>query len=138
MAPKEGRRLRGLLRRAVQRGARNLNDLAGRRANAPMADEAQVRFVDAEGNELAEQMVPTGMSILALAARLKIEIDHYCGGQCSCGTCRINVKNGADNLSSMGGMEEMVLGSASLKKGCRLACQARIQGPVEIQIPRWF
>jgi ferredoxin len=89
--------------------------------NAPDSLEARVRFLDVNGTELANENVPTGISILAIAAQLKVEIDHYCGGQCSCGTCRINVINGAKN-----------------QKGCRLACQARVQGPVEIEIPRWF
>jgi ferredoxin len=122
----------------MARGARAMVDKVRRGNNAPEPLEAMVRFVDVNGKELANENVPTGISILALSERLKVEIDHYCGGQCSCGTCRINVINGAKNLSAMDGMEEMVLGAANIQKGCRLACQARVQGPVEIEIPRWF
>ena len=103
-----------------------------------MSTAATVQIVDSNGQELANKTVSTGISILALADHLDIEIDHYCGGQCSCGTCRVNVMNGAENLSRMTGMEEMVLGAANIQKGCRLSCQARVQGPIKIQIPRWF
>ena len=122
----------------MKRGAAGIAGALQNQTNAPDATEATVRFVNADGLELRTEQVPTGISILALAKRLNIEIDHYCGGQCSCGTCRINVVNGADNLSRMQGMEEMVLGAANIQKGSRLSCQARVIGPVEIQIPRWF
>lgn len=138
MSTREGSRIKGLVRRAIARGARTMADKVRGGTNAPDSLEARVRFLDVNGTELANENVPTGISILAIAAQLKVEIDHYCGGQCSCGTCRINVINGAKNLSRMDGMEEMVLGAANIQKGCRLACQARVQGPVEIEIPRWF
>ena len=68
----------------------------------------------------------------------QVEVDHFCGGQCSCGTCRIFVLSGASNLTPMEAKEALVLGAANVNKGCRLACQAVVCGEVEVQIPRWF
>ncbi len=112
--------------------------LGASQAKASVAEEAMVQILDAEGAEIHAATVPTGTTILSTARDAKIDLDHYCGGQCSCGTCRVNIHSGADNLSRMSGMEEMVLGAAHIQNGCRLACQACIQGPVAFQVPRWF
>ena len=129
---------KGKARSAVKRGLKAVAKRIGARANAPIDAPIEVCFMDTEGNQIRTVQATEGISILALAAKEKIEIDHFCGGQCSCGTCRINVVNGASNLSKISGMEEMVLGAKHMKSGCRLACQARVSGNVSIQIPRWF
>jgi ferredoxin len=83
-------------------------------------------------------MATGGDTLLRAASAAGIDLPHYCGGQCSCGTCRIKVIAGAKCLSAQVGMEQMVLGSAQVGKGDRLACQAKIQGPVRVEIPKWF
>jgi ferredoxin len=90
------------------------------------------------GQAPVEALQPGGISLLAAAARAGVDIDHYCGGQCSCGTCRIEIIEGSANLSEQDGMEQMVLGSANVAAGNRLACQARILGPVRVRVPQWF
>lgn len=85
----------------------------------------------------AQGPVPGGISLLAAARLLDVELTHYCGGMCSCGTCRVVVTAGAHNLSRPQGNEELVLG-ARARAGDRLACQARILGPVTVRIPDWF
>ena len=82
--------------------------------------------------------VPGGTSILAGALALDVDLNHYCGGMCSCGTCRVVIVAGADNLSRPEGNEELVLGDARHRHGDRLACQARLLGPVTVRIPERF
>lgn len=89
-------------------------------------------------SERAEGEVPGGVSLLAAAMKLGVDLSHYCGGMCSCGTCRIEVVQGADNLSLPRGNESMVLGAEASERGFRLACQARVLGPVVIRVPAWF
>lgn len=82
--------------------------------------------------------VPPYSTILDAAILLDLDLDHYCGGNCSCGSCRIKVVSGGENLSRARPDEKMVLGPDAEKKGDRLACQARVQGPVSIEIPDFF
>lgn len=70
--------------------------------------------------------------------QLGLDLSHYCGGTCSCGTCRVEILLGAEHLSSPRGNETMVLGAEHLLAGDRLACQARVLGPVVVRVPEWF
>lgn len=81
---------------------------------------------------------PQGSVLLHIARAGDIDLSHYCGGMASCGTCRVEIVRGAENLSPIDGRERMVLGYESATAGHRLACQARVLGPVEVKIPRWF
>lgn len=130
-------------KRGVRRAAlrRRFRDAVKRfRPNTgTIGDETvEIQFLDADGVELATICASPGISLLALASKAGIEIDHFCGGQCSCGTCRVIVGDGSNRLSKMAGMEQMVLGAKHVSNGCRLACQARAEGSVTIQVPRWF
>ena len=77
-----------------------------------------------------------GQTLLEAAKAQRVDIDSFCGGRCSCGTCRVKVLHG--KLVPMDLNEEVVLGAASVKKGYRLACQARLQGDVEVEVPEFF
>ena len=82
--------------------------------------------------------VPAHTTLLEAAIQLDLDLDHFCGGNCSCGSCRIQVLQGSENLSSPRPNEQMVLGPDAQNKGDRLACQARATGPVSIGIPDFF
>jgi ferredoxin, 2Fe-2S len=82
--------------------------------------------------------VPAHTTLLEAAIQLELDLDHFCGGNCSCGSCRIQVLQGSENLSSPRPNEQMVLGPDAQHKGDRLACQARAMGPVSIGIPDFF
>ena len=101
-------------------------------------DEVMVTFEDAGGAELARLTVGGGQTVLFAARRAGLDLDHFCGGQCSCGTCKVVVLSDGDNLTRAAGNEQVVLGQSALTSGSRLACQARLMGDVRVQIPRWF
>ena len=123
-----------ILRRGLQKVGRRLFD-AARQVRRPAADgPPRVYF---EGHD-APVDVPNGMTVLLAARRAGIELNHYCGGQCSCGTCRVEIIEGAHNLSSPQGMEPAVLGSSRAGAGDRLACQAQVLGTVRVKVPTWF
>lgn len=82
--------------------------------------------------------VRPGTTLLEAAEAAGVDVRHYCGGNCSCGSCRVEVRGGAKNLSRREGTEEMVLGTDRIRNGDRLACQARVSGDVEIHVPDWF
>jgi ferredoxin len=82
--------------------------------------------------------VARGTTLLEAAEAGKLDLRHYCGGNSSCGTCRVVIVKGARNLSKREGMEEMALGAENAARGDRLACQAQVLGEVEVEIPEWF
>jgi len=79
-----------------------------------------------------------GMTLLEVAMARDIDLDHLCGGYAKCGSCRVEILEGPDNLSSQSGHEQMVLGASKVANGDRLACQAKILGPVAIRVPKYF
>ncbi len=99
-----------------------------------------VRFVDHDRTVEAE----IGDSILELAERNGIDLDHACGGVCACSTCHIKVSVGAEHLTEASEDEEDQLDSArDLGLTSRLGCQARIQSApdgdatIDVGIPIW-
>ncbi|MFO1051574.1 MAG: 2Fe-2S iron-sulfur cluster-binding protein [Planctomycetota bacterium] len=103
------------------------------------ADSAcTVRF---EG--LGEFPATIGDSLLDVALRNEVALDHACGGVCACSTCHVRVPTGADALSEASEEEEDRLDSArDLGLDSRLGCQARIVrlprgGLIVARIPTW-
>jgi ferredoxin, 2Fe-2S len=74
-------------------------------------------------------------NLLEAAQQCGLEIAHECGGFASCSTCRVFIKSGEQNLSAIEFDEEDMLDLAELSPPYRLACQAKIRGDVEVQIP---
>lgn len=83
-------------------------------------------------------VVARGLSVLEAANAGGVDLRSYCGGNCSCGTCRVEIVRGGKNLSPMQGTEEFVLGPEAVRRGDRLACQAQANGEVEVRVPDWF
>ena len=95
--------------------------------------EAFVQFGD--GQKIQTE---AGTSILEVALSNDIELENFCEGCCSCSTCRIEVVSGGQYLSKMQQDEANILGEKRVLNGDRLACQAKINGPVQVKIPDMF
>ena len=118
-------------RRAFRKGRELLRSLRSKKGGEP--DLPIVVTIQDEQIE-----VPRGTTILETALKANMDLDHFCGGTCSCGTCRIEVLQGGENLTPSRPDEQMVLGPEAEERGDRLACQARIVGPATIRIPDFF
>lgn len=81
--------------------------------------------------------VEKGATVLEAARLHGLDLRYYCGGNCSCGTCRVQVVRGPEGLSRPRDNETFTLGMEAARRGDRLACQARVMGPVELKIPPW-
>ena len=79
-----------------------------------------------------------GATLLETAQLAGLDLRSYCGGNCSCGTCRVVIVSGAAQLSRPEPMEQLVLGMDAERRGDRLACQAQVRGRVEVTIPEFF
>ncbi|NOZ82553.1 MAG: 2Fe-2S iron-sulfur cluster binding domain-containing protein, partial [Euryarchaeota archaeon] len=74
-------------------------------------------------------------TLLEAARRAGVEIESICGGEQSCGKCRVRVIEGSEHLSAAEAEELKLLGRA-LEQGMRLACSARVLGGrVVVHVP---
>lgn len=130
--------------RAASRASGSVVDRVLRGGEAPpfvpsgreaATDPREAVPVDIDGRRVA---AARGSTLLEVANAAGIDVRSYCGGNCSCGTCRVEVRSGAQSLSKRAGMEELVLGSEAAARGDRLACQAQVLGPVEIRVPEFW
>lgn len=79
-------------------------------------------------------------SILDIAMKHGIELDHACGGVCACSTCHVIVKQGLSNCNEPSDEEEDQLDEAyGLTAQSRLGCQCIPNGKVDIvvEVPEW-
>src|SRR5215468_2410300 len=75
-------------------------------------------------------------SLLDIALKHHVKLEHNCGGNCACTTCHVIVREGAENLSEMHEDEEDKLDQApGLTPYSRLGCQAVVRGDVTVEIP---
>jgi 2Fe-2S ferredoxin len=102
--------------------ARRLKEVAARPDVVPI--EFNGRKID----------VRLGGTILGAALKNDIRLMHVCGARTLCATCRVVVESGADNLTPMRPAERFSLRwHLSISPRTRLACQARVRGPVEVE-----
>lgn len=77
--------------------------------------------------------VKPGTSVLDAALDAGVDLNHYCGGMCSCGSCRIVLVSG--DVSGLDDMEDATLSVVKEGPADRLGCQTKIQGAVVVQVP---
>ncbi|MBM4368694.1 MAG: (2Fe-2S)-binding protein [Deltaproteobacteria bacterium] len=122
----------GVADRVARTGVATHPAVVSPRAVATVRAPVQVRFGD------REVTVERGRTLLEAAREHDIDLRSYCGGNCSCGTCRVEIVGRPEGLSRRESMEEFVLGMDATRRGDRLACQAEVIGPVDVRVPDWF
>jgi ferredoxin len=75
--------------------------------------------------------VRPGALLLTSAVRARLPIGRSCRGLGACGACRVQILDGANQLTPPTEWE------AALPGGERLACQARVFGPVTVGAGYW-
>ena len=79
-------------------------------------------------------------SILDMAEKNDLDIDHSCGGVCACSTCHVIIRQGIESCNEASEDEEDMLELApGLQPESRLACQCIPDGTQDIvvEIPGW-
>jgi serine/threonine protein kinase/hemoglobin-like flavoprotein/class 3 adenylate cyclase len=74
-----------------------------------------------------------GMSVLEASRYNNLAHTSVCGGRARCTTCRVLVLEGAENLAPRTAAEQAVAQRKRWPKNIRLACQARVMGPVTVR-----
>ena len=88
----------------------------------------RVTFAD-EGKSVE---FPAGKTILSCALEMDVKISHVCGGDGACGTCRIEVVEGWNNLTPPTPDETY----KELEPPHRLSCQAKLVGDVIVKVAK--
>ncbi len=83
-------------------------------------------IVVAAGVNLRQKAVENGIDLYTFKGKLM-----SCGGYGQCGTCVVNVVDGAENLSPRTDFENRKL--KRKPEAYRLACQSMVNGPVSIE-----
>lgn len=88
----------------------------------------RVTFPDAQKSE----DFPEGHRLLLCVNAMGIRISQVCGGDGACGTCRVEVIDGWDNLTPPTPDETY----KDLEAPYRLSCQAKLKGDVVLKIAK--
>ena len=78
--------------------------------------------------------VASGTTILVAAVQNGLKLRHDCT-EAVCGTDRVTILAGKENLSEKNDNEELTLEMMNSKPDDRLACVARIVGDVTVEVP---
>ncbi|WP_417879435.1 ISC system 2Fe-2S type ferredoxin [Vibrio sp.] len=81
----------------------------------------------------------TGESVLDVALKNGIGIEHACEKSCACTTCHIVIREGFDSLEESEELEDDMLDKAwGLEPESRLGCQAKVADQdLVVEIPRY-
>ncbi len=75
---------------------------------------------------------PAGGTLLSTLASNQIFIPSACGGQGTCGVCRVKVHEGGGSILPT---ETGHINRGEAREGCRLSCQVKVKQDMEIEIP---
>jgi 2Fe-2S ferredoxin len=93
----------------------------------------RVTFLHPEGKS---GEVPSNVTLLEASKILDFPLNHDCGGNASCTTCRVEVQAGGECLSEIDFDEQDLLDREALSESWhRLGCQARVLGDVIVRVP---
>ena len=96
-----------------------------------------VKFGEKNLHPVVLKNVEYGQTLLELLLKNKIELNHECGGVCSCTTCHVYVENGMMHIEEKSKREDDFINKKIDKRlnSSRLSCQALIlEGGGEIKI----
>lgn len=82
------------------------------------------------GKATAEVEMEQESTLLSAANKGGTGLNHRCGGHARCGTCKLTVVEGAEQLSAPGAAEARILKILKAEPNQRLACQAWARGEV--------
>ncbi|MFQ5761994.1 MAG: ASKHA domain-containing protein [Candidatus Bathyarchaeia archaeon] len=80
-------------------------------------------------------VVKPGLTILEAAEAAGVDLLAICGGEGTCGRCRVRVTAGGENLQQPQPQESRQRSAGTLGEGERLACLARFTGDIAVEVP---
>lgn len=74
-------------------------------------------------SEDLELKIIKGATLLEMGTKSRVPIPHVCGGMASCGTCRVVILEGLDDLHPRNELEQSMADDRGYRNDERLACQ---------------
>lgn len=74
-------------------------------------------------------------SVLDVALRVKVPLNHTCGGNGTCGTCRVFVTQGLEKLGPRNEIEAEMAEDRAFQESERLACQIEPVDGLVVEVP---
>jgi ferredoxin len=84
-----------------------------------------------------EVVVVHESSLIDAILQTGLGLGQSCDGIALCGFCRVRVLAGSDNLSPVNGEESKILATQHAGADERLACCAKVLGPVTVTTTYW-
>ena len=78
---------------------------------------------------------PVGTTLREALAGAGVTVTAPCGGDGTCGKCRVEVSGEQDGVTPVTVSERAFLTSEQLASGVRLSCEARVHGDVQVTVP---
>lgn len=104
-------------------------------SGSPEADGRRIHMPEVEFLPDGKTVqVRSGVTLLEAARVAKVPVRTRCSGGLSCLMCKVKVVRGGDGLTVPKEAEAAKLGALK-EEGYRFACQARIVGPVAVELP---
>ena len=100
-------------------------------ARARLVQSGDVRIL-INGDPDKALTTAAGSTLLNTLADNQIFIPSACGGQGTCGVCRVTVREGGGSLLPT---EKGHINRGDARAGCRLSCQVKVKQDMEIEIP---
>ena len=76
-------------------------------------------------------------NLLDALLQIGMSVSQACDGVAMCGFCRVQVIEGEEHLTPMAAEERKILASLHADEDERLACCARVTGPVTVTTEYW-
>jgi ferredoxin, 2Fe-2S len=92
-----------------------------------------IRFV----KNIPEITVESGAVLMDVLLRANLPVASSCHGDGICGKCRVRVFAGAENLSQIGPLEELVRDRLKVPAEYRISCQTQVLGDILIDTGYW-
>ncbi|MGZ3774920.1 MAG: 2Fe-2S iron-sulfur cluster-binding protein [Pseudobdellovibrionaceae bacterium] len=73
-------------------------------------------------------------TVLDVALRNGIQIDHACGGNGTCGSCLVQISEGLENLEERNEQEAEIASDRGYKNNERLCCQIKPVNGLKIKL----
>lgn len=74
-------------------------------------------------------------NLLELCIRKKIPLSHSCEGMASCGTCRVIILDGTEELPPRNNLEQEMADDRGFRPEERLACQLNLSKSFSFKLP---
>lgn len=92
----------------------------------------QVTFLP---SEFVVEVSQKDANLLESALRAGFELDHSCGGNGTCGTCRVFVERGLDTLPERNEIETEMAEDRKFAVEERLCCQIKPEQSLVVRVP---